>query len=643
MKTFALGILVGIALGFGIHALVVRDEGREDAPTRPAWATGETRAPTDRKVTERKSEAEEADGPAVAPAHATASRLEPRARHEGVADGRVSAPDGTPIEGVEVLLSAIPSSSLSPLRPLVEPEWEPLEVWIEQARRKEEQRRRESHRGRSDAGGRIHMEGIEPGRAFAVFARKEGWIFGEEATPPTWRVGHPLEIEGRREAVLRLDLVLPDGSRPKRARVLALDPDRFAARDWTPEAPDLSFPVGGITLTIRSGEYFRNGVSLRLEPGVQEQRIELEAQRTLSLTLTSSGEIAPDLFARVYPLVGDERLDATRLDGRPFKAASFVDASASLRFENLEPRRHAIAVFANGEAFPLTDVLVVDMSRGPVEATLEVPPLDRGDFLLVRVEDEVGQPIEDFRARFHARYPGGHSDVTLRGERRGAGTLFARVPWRGAGRQRDDEELAAATFELSVSASAYGETRIPLARGQHEVRVRFVPAGSLRVRVEGLEPAMMIRAEVSVIEEGTTSHGRGGDLVGTDGTFRFTGFQPGRYVCTLLAPLGREGEGNLAIAVSTVTVSAGENEITLAAGRPARLRVLVPDAPEGAFVQFRNDRTDRRLRVFGAGATADDLGHGTYTVSVFGAELGAAYETKTVTVPETTEITLRKR
>ncbi|MEZ6195429.1 MAG: hypothetical protein R3F20_06850 [Planctomycetota bacterium] len=654
MEKFVLGLLVGAALGIGGWVLLGQGEdvvlpdasshgaadevdGGEEAGTAARRKTTVDLEPS-RSAAGRKDESSPANPAPVS------------SEFTGVGEGVARAEDGTPIPGVEIVFSAVQNSAFDPetmLARLADPG--EIDEWMRVARAEEVERRRLSRRALSGEDGSFRAEGLDPDGIFIVFARKPGWTFGQFGmVGPNWKVGIPLQVQGRRTAQLELDVVLPDGSAPARADV-GQDGMRspFETKPWTPAARTLEFPVGRVKLSVESGAFESGELALDLQPGPQTHRVVLHAKRTLTLRLRCDGELPPDLNARACALVDDEIVDVEEMTKRRLVYAARSSDASRIETSTLEARRYAVAIYAAQGSEPVTPIFYVDMRDGPVTKDVVVPALDLTEFILLRVFDARGRTITKPQLRLATNSFSGNSTHSVVGHPRGDGVLAVRIPKEAPYRPRRGHQLdpeVEPSHALEVKADGHGQVVIPIVAGQREATVRFQAAGELVVEVRGVPTERLAKTKVSVVEEGvSTSSARTSEAAG-DGTFTFKGLQPGRYEILLEVPEDDGRWRTRCLGTRTVSVSSGANAATIVAGEPGRLRVLVGEGAKDVYVTIWNPSGGSSSRPAREGvAEFDELGHGSYRVIASGREDGTRYVVESVVVPDQTEVTLRKR
>ncbi len=519
-------------------------------------------------------------------------------RGDGVIQGTVNDKEGRPVAGIVVIARPYltwPFGRPGPgnIPPPVRTEAQAMAEAAEQARR--------SHgamgRGVTDAAGTYVIEGLGAIR-FWVQAYGRGYQLRQvHRGSPYGGIKPPATIDFTATAIV-----------PVHVRVLGLDGEHVheatvranrspkasrgggmrlnAERDW------LDLEPGAYWLTAVAGEEQELGsdlVPITVEPGgfPGPVTIQLKGRPGLIGTVVY-GDALADVRGNVWakrfetqepPAAEDVRQDRKAVRGRMDRGGR------GFRFEDLPPGRYQVVVEVNRRLPAASAVVEIRDRRETVE--IEVPPLDREEFVPVFVMGAGGKPVLDARIDVSYEAPnvslgGGGTSIRLQD-----GSYLAsrrpRIPRGPAGRTRPTMDPAVGTFSMRISSRTHGRREITINPDAREIRVVLGEPIDVRVRFHGAAQSMVppdarayLREKVTTV--GISAGGEGQPVVDVAGAL-FEQTQPGKRRLVIISP-GAGSHEMRQILVLPFTVQPGKTDydITL----PDFHTLKVSGLPKGA-------------------------------------------------------------
>jgi hypothetical protein len=498
---------------------------------------------------------------------------------------------------------------------------------------------------RTDAAGRYRLSGLDAGLFYTLEASLPGHVVQQAhrgGSPIIYHaVGKELHFIAKVALVVRLDLRLPDGSRPERAQIgIQRDVEGSGSTSfwyWSPAQPTRSFEPGDWRLLIRGGvhnEYTCEPVSIRVstsEPP-EDRTIQLHAVPTIHATVT-----VPQGIEGIRPTLEFQR----EIDGA-FTRVEFPDhrrnpetispfrGTGRVEYHDLEPGNYRLILALDGKELETRDLRV---ERGVRLEDFTVPEPDPSDYLIVHVNGPAGPVTTGVQFHFTTEGRLGSSSGRVQALNRGNGLYW--IP------RTLIPESEGATYTLLVTAHELGKSNVQFSpRSIAPIHVSLGVATYLIVEILGFDDHPNKHELVSHVWKAGSSPPRPSlmDRIrsGRDETEfrvrRFNQLEPGEYEIGLFM-VSRQQVHGLLVARKTVHLASGENRETIHApelhgfvvviGQQYRHRqIRVHHADDPGYRFFQNAGT------LGAAEYAlDRLKPGNYVVSAF--EIGEM----TVSIP----------
>ncbi|MCU0723692.1 MAG: hypothetical protein MUC63_08765 [Planctomycetes bacterium] len=664
VAAFVLGAGIGLFAGAGTGLFRAPEESLVPAEPGPGSAAAPSAGEFVPGEPGKGSGGAEGDPGAPAPgasplARAIAGVPSPEAAAgTGAITGFVRKGDGAPLAGALVRAtraapdagsSAWTNSGAPPREGDLETE---AREWI--ARRKAEQAgRRESLSGPDGA---YSIQGL-PDEPFALSAFKEGFrIFAPGRRFPV-RPGATVDFSASALFEVPVDVLLPDGSRPRAARIsvrqgparAAGRPGRFDASlgldprgaEWTPERSILWLSPGVYTLIAESAQAGREG-ELRSDPKeitVAEGAAAPSASLALKEAAGIRGRVAVpaglDVEAvqvRVFSLAPGETPDPKKLSQgmtRPAASASANRAEGfAFSFRGLEPGTYLVATSFGWRK--ITASATVTVADRMAEADLALPPLEPRETVLVRGYGPAGELLRDLQVYAQCRT----ADGGIRGsghpisQKDGNYRLLLEMPGPGEG---DPAPAREGRFVVSASSGKYGRKEAEFVPGRDaEVEVRFLEPAFLEATIAGYGGSGL-EGKVALVLSGTPGeegfpwiHGdAGGQRPNAAGVQTLGPVQPGSYEVSFRYFAAGDDVPFETASLGKTPVSLGPGTTRLTLGLPPlhSLTVWVEKGGEGGtvWIQFEDGQGHWRKALGKDGrATFDWLPAGAYVVHVSG-------------------------
>jgi hypothetical protein len=292
------------------------------------------------------------------------------------------------------------------------------------------------------------------------------------------------------------------------------------------------------------------------------------------------------------------------------------------------PHTVGIARDRNGSIVHMAEVIV---RAGIVDHTIEVPPLDPADYVIVGVYGPKGEPVKNAQFSTGYRSDSGRSSGGSQTALRRDGRVLVMHNARG------EAGDANATWWVDVTAQAFGSKRVEYVRGRvRELRVEFQEPAEVAVEVKGVQ-GTPYEGRVSVAMHPGATKQRPGIASGTKpdakGSFNVRGLQPGDYILTLSVQSGQHR--NSPVAEVPYTVKSGSQQTSIAL--PPLFSLTVRGATRHVSLSSR-DRTANRTH---QSQMADENG-----VAVFDTLTAGTYHVRSgsgraeVTLPGPSSVTL---
>ncbi len=541
---------------------------------------------------------------------AVATFPEPRPeRGDGEIAGTVVTATGEPLAGVEI--------SANPKRagPRYQQPDDPDEALLYRLRWSVEStlwRRANKVTTTSDEAGHFRLAGLKD-REHQISAWLEGWRIRDRdpTVPRTATPGARVDFVATAISGLTLAVYLPDGTQPKSASTMLSSAGGSSGGWWAPERPTIEAQPGTYQLSVTSGEQeeFQAGpLSVEIRAGeTRAVRVDLEARPTLQVTVRFP--VGEEAGGRVFvlriasptapqPAVLRSRGESSDVRRRGLEAWEATHA-------NLQAGTYAVG-YTRGREREFDVIDVVEVGPGVTEHVLPVPPLDKDEYVLVRVRGPDGRGLPD--ARISTGYfaenasSSGSSPLVNRGD--GEYQVLHHVnPWG---------KRPGGTWWVSAQAGGFGTQRVEYEPGSvSTIDLDFQLPASLEVLVENAAGTdYESRVRVKLVQ----GHHHVADTVcDAKGKAFLDGLQPGAYEIQL-----RIGERHFMawVHAQPLALESGKNRLTLSL--PTLYTVTVRGVDGTAWLRRAQEGLGSRFQKHATAADGeavfDGLPAGTYHV-----------------------------
>lgn len=558
---------------------------------------------------------------------------------DGTINGVVRDQSGTGLPGVRVTILCRAREGL------YEDEWEyyydededPLtpEGLLEQLKEHKQQLRNTFHTTTNEAG-EFSFDGLGDVSA-TVSAKIQGY---KVESLYSVRVGAELVLRAMNEKSLTVDVILPDGGRPKTAQIWLESDEDYELYRWSTDDSEIGIlgkPISISVGTYHAGKHYSGEVSPL--PSLSELggrlTVKLEPQVTIDGRVTM--EWRPSGLDYLYGSWewSDTDTGSDKSYGEDVDNSLYVDLSnGSFTFQI--PRHGTIDIrlgWVEGET-DVTKRLVIDRDTTEVEIALPMPP--RENFVVIDVRDPEGNVVQ------------GSADIEVGVEDLNSSYVEAmRTPrgqyWIALAEIEDNlgKSNVKSEFYVFATSSKYGRAGV------------IVPLGALRyATIQFREPAL-----VTAVVTNYLNHKAMGKLVAIivpeakannvywyeartvddKGRAELAPAAPGKHILLLGVENAYNWGGYDELARIETTLTSGPNEVSIQAPPLYDLIVQVEGANEVVSVDIDSETVNREKDTDRSGTvTFHNLPAGTYRIS-------ADYETrKTVTIPQDSRVILRK-
>lgn len=608
---FAAGYVVG---GGGGAALVTDDEG--------SWLDRRTGSGSDASPVVTLERPRAPDEPRLE--STLAAELEPVRRvieelppptiptGSGVIHGRVRSADGEPLAGVAIHLLPRREGDASRTRKPGE-EATDLATAVRSAIDRARWRHLSKRSTTTTADGTYRLEGLAD-LAGSLSADLPGWKIQADDPRKRRNLRPDAEIDFTAKPVVRVSvtILLPDGAVPEVANLYLRQGHSMMHAPWHAKGAYAELEPGTWEITA----HVSAPQSLKSDP----KTVSVEAGKTpepLRFQLATKGGIQGHVkFAPGEALSGG-RVAVVRIPkGRKADASLLAssDKSTSLhswgrgapvfQFADLPPGRYLVGLCRtyNGAPVVFEEAEVTDES---VDVVIQVPPLEREDYVIVAVVGPDGKPAPSASIRTGYQSKAGGSSSGAVSIARSDGTQWV-IHQEGA-----DEGAGDVTYWVEAEHPEYGKQRAEYKRTRATTaQIRFGRPASLELTVTGVAGSRYEGRVHAVLSVARRSFRQEGTVLDAEGRITFKGVQPGTYPVALSIGASR---GQSEILRQDVEITSGTNRLTL--DLPPLYDVVVEGATGGFWI--RSTRKEHRFHksVMGVSegrATVDGLPAGEY-------------------------------
>jgi len=555
---------------------------------------------------------------------------------DGVIAGRVLTDDGAPLAGVRVAATpAMPEEMQaaarrdrreSPDLPTSVRDFVRRMRWSGLARRE----------AVTDAEGTYRIEGLVQ-IGHSVQAGLEGWKIRPTGRDP-WAVqpGAEVDFQATRRCAVRIQVYLPNGTQPEQAMLSFQAGSSGTNREWRRAEPDVEVDPGSWSVSALIGDALRSpSVEVTVEAGgtPPEVRLDLAARLGVKGRVTfeddqrTSG--ARVRLARI-PQGRDADPALLTTGARDESLHSFEDGPLSFSFLDLAPGRYLVGVSRAWQGLVVA-WKEVEVSDSVVEVELEIPALEREEYVILRVLGPDGEslPKVDVKTGFRSKNSSSSGGSVVLDRPDG-------VRWVLHHQANVDAGAEDARLWIGVSARGYGYREVEYEPGTApSLEVRFAAPAMLEVTITGLAGNRYEGRVTAGLHGSPRTDGWGGSHGASEpdaqGRVTFGAVQPGPHV--LVLSIRGDPFGGSVIAEKEIELSSGANSVRIA--MPELYEVVLEGLTGTGWLSRRgNDGFHRTVASTQDGrAVVDALPAGTYTAR-------AGQKQATFTVPGATTVRL---
>lgn len=667
LRPLTLGLLAGLALGFGLGQFLQSPSPRDGlppiltgsaqplAPDQDIGSSPALVAP--RRGTNSSAARELAGARTHSPAsvsEAAVRRARESATPMAVASGscwleiRVRDGLGQPLPGV--VLRARPQHSRGTLRRALgagAPSRESMDSRLRKAAQSIALDQATLRTGTTDELGVCRFDGL-PESAWQIEAYREGYVIDTSGRKATAHSNSQVILE----AVPTFDLditVLDETGAPVQQATISVSASEQNRRSreypWNAGQP-FRLTEGLYSLRALSSEGLESGQMFRFARAASDEvDFDLRAGEAPE-PLTFQLKARVGIYGRILSSQGTSALTTTRVRHTLLAAGQAADKSllSSERDEgssaregtyeilDLEPGHYLVGLALDWNS-PAVMAVAVEVDSGVVQQDLVVPESDPSATLVISTFDPMGRPVNATGFTFEVKHEGGSSTSVIRPKRESLGVYLYPKPNALTGKPRKG-----AIYSLMGFHKRFGSVQIEFTRDQPKVELHFTEPASLDVLVAGIVGSTYEgRLFVNVNPEGPDSH-RGlshGERLDSGGHHIFKHLSPGPNTVRLslmdqLPQDGWYGRSDV-VAVLDVVLTTGKNRAVIAVPALFSLPVSAPGAEDGAEASVwpKNDPDDEGTQTLrstyrsspvdaGGNTTLEDLLPGKYILQVPG-------------------------
>ncbi|MCP5065883.1 MAG: hypothetical protein GY946_04890, partial [bacterium] len=354
-----------------------------------------------------------AQDPAPAPTQPTLESV----HGDGVIRGRIADKSGAGVPGVAVVATPLVRGRAGAPNPTrAAPARTSLEADLADAAESVRARHAGRQRVLSDEFGAYIVKHLGPG-AYRIVAWKEHYQIRPARGSPAWEAKAGVVVDFEADAILvaYLDVTGADGRTPERANISSsTDAEGHKGRRrflWTPEQNWVQLSPGEhwLVADAHDGEEESAPAHVTLLPGEPAPRATLEL---IGRPGIRGRVILPEPLEMFHPEVaairfeGETPPDANEaMQSRGRNSGNFDRRDNTYSLKEMEAGRYLLMVSFDGRS--VEHSVVVDVGNSVLVQDLELPPIDRTRYRVVRVLGENGMAISGVQFSLSVRSKGG--------------------------------------------------------------------------------------------------------------------------------------------------------------------------------------------------------------------------------------------
>jgi hypothetical protein len=557
---------------------------------------------------------------------------------------------GEPVSGVSIQANLVRPSRNR------DPGWRrgdgpPPEMDLESELRRVVERHKWGKAGRREAttgpDGHYRLAGIADGE-YWIRAYKQGFEFKRESSSRHGRVRAGARVDFSGEAVLDVpvDIYLPGGSQPEKAKIHIIAGRSSSTANWSPSAASIRLTPGTYTLSATSGEdgeYRSDEEEMSLETGAPPR---LFTFRLKGDTGIQGKVFVPEGFDVDYVMVWVMRCPGGRVP-TPKELVQSGEMSWCHKYEGaykytckkLSPGNYLVgASYQQNKALVTATVEVTD-SRAVQDLTVPFPATS--EYLIVRAFGPKGDILRDLEIDTGIRSGGSSSSGGGTAVKREDGSYL--VMHHSVENWRHGDEKS--RHVITAKSQKYGEKEVEYKRGEvSELKIQFREPAKLTVTITGyvgseFEGKLRLRLEPRKVSKSDSQryHGYYRDenekKIDSLGNITLGPVEMGAF--DLVMYVKKKRWESKPVRRIPVDLTAGKNELSVSIPALYSLTVVVDKAGPGTSIQLsragdsrgfgEHKETDKEGK-----ATFVNLAAGDYSIQVWGAGVEG---TMTVSVP----------
>lgn len=624
----ALGLILGLIAGLFFGGL-----GQQSLPSSGVDPLPQTETPTPSVVDEPLSDP--APVPLTIADLIEASEIPPVPSGNAVVSGTVTTPAGTPVAGIRVSVSSFYPG---------ERRWK--DITVEERVRQELQLAKwmnaATRKTTTDEDGNYRVEGLAESVSYNVTAEGDGWYIEQRDKQSESRKGsRELHFVATSRIPLTVSLRVSDGSQLLDARIwyrAKAVRDRRDSSLWNENSATLYLTPGEYEVYATSTEWPESRIRHRSEPltviveaGTTPDAIEL----VLHPTPWIGGEIklaegfvrsSVEVYVQYEPEDDAPVMSIHSVQSKEEASLWTIEGKTTYRMSNVKLGRYRVMLVSGNLIIDWADVLV---EGGETPHDFELPAPTLQTYIAFRVFSPDGELLKDVRVEVNGRAGYKADEIRESALYNEDGTIWVK---------RISSGFEAEWYEVIVTSTKHGEATARYeASSQTVLDIHLQRPAFLELTVPNWENTPgrgLLRWELEPLDPERRVGNTSWDSETQKSPIRLGPVEPGEYSLQLRQTT--EGYDRVTLMEQEVTLSQGDNYLTVAAPELYSLKIIAPDPNDPPYIEIKsNNETFRRdvRSMFRRGvATIVGLPAGTYVLTSGRGEMQ-------VTLPGTTEVT----